>query len=117
MIVEKIDRNTQSSGEPGPFDCPVCLDLFHEPFTLICNHTFCSRCIKTWLSCHNTCPTCRRNADEKKPEKVTRAEFMAAQIKITLYQNPCVDILSCVGSISARWPYSPEYSVWKRSNC
>jgi hypothetical protein len=40
--------------------CSVCLDLFTEPMTTSCNHTFCAQCLLSWLGKGwNTCPMCR----------------------------------------------------------
>ena len=31
------------------FSCVVCQELFIEPVTLSCSHTFCSHCIESWV--------------------------------------------------------------------
>ncbi|KXJ19367.1 Tripartite motif-containing protein 2 [Exaiptasia diaphana] len=45
--------------------CAICNDIFTDPRTLPCLHTFCFKCIKSWNeACHKEmkrlrCPTCR----------------------------------------------------------
>uniref|UniRef100_A0A8C2G8P5 RING-type E3 ubiquitin transferase n=1 Tax=Cyprinus carpio TaxID=7962 RepID=A0A8C2G8P5_CYPCA len=41
--------------------CPVCLDIFLEPVTLPCMHTFCKPCFKETVDKSNMCcPLCRK---------------------------------------------------------
>jgi len=41
--------------------CSVCHHPFESPVsTDICGHTFCKKCIETWLLEQQTCPCCRR---------------------------------------------------------
>ncbi|XP_077306066.1 uncharacterized protein LOC143925374 [Lithobates pipiens] len=51
--------------------CLCCLDIFTDPVTLPCGHTYCMACItKTWENQHEreaSCPECRRSY-LKKPE-------------------------------------------------
>jgi len=39
--------------------CTLCFDLFYEPTTLRCGHTFCFECIQKSISRKNECPICR----------------------------------------------------------
>nr|XP_032834157.1 E3 ubiquitin/ISG15 ligase TRIM25-like [Petromyzon marinus] len=54
------------SMEERDFTCPVCLELFVDPVTLNCGHTFCSACIDRHWGTESaarggfTCPECRR---------------------------------------------------------
>ena len=43
--------------------CAICMDLFIEPLSLPCHHTFCKQCIyKHFALGSQTCPTCRAPA-------------------------------------------------------
>uniref|UniRef100_H0XTG7 Uncharacterized protein n=1 Tax=Otolemur garnettii TaxID=30611 RepID=H0XTG7_OTOGA len=66
--------------------CPVCLDLFTNPFTLFCGHTFCAKCIQTWASERQSskliCPLCRA-ATEKPPVE----EWQMRKLTLLLKQH------------------------------
>ena len=41
-------------------NCPICIEPIKKPLKLKnCNHSFCSKCITTWLTQANSCPCCR----------------------------------------------------------
>ena len=41
--------------------CAICHYPFQLPVTTnICGHTFCRKCIETWLASESSCPVCRR---------------------------------------------------------
>jgi len=45
--------------------CPICGDLFTDPKTIPCLHTFCKRCFEKWIESNkktafiSCCPLCR----------------------------------------------------------
>ncbi|CAF2836353.1 unnamed protein product [Rotaria sp. Silwood2] len=52
--------------------CPICLEIFHDPKVLDCQHTFCANCLKVHLSSSSSilrtpnaidCPVCRRRSN------------------------------------------------------
>jgi E3 ubiquitin-protein ligase RAD18 len=46
--------------------CQVCKDFFTTPMMTSCSHTFCSLCIRRYLSQEGKCPACRENDQEVK---------------------------------------------------
>jgi len=39
--------------------CPICLDVFKNPYSIGCSHLFCKKCIDKWLDENYNCPVCR----------------------------------------------------------
>src|SRR5438094_808901 len=46
--------------------CQVCKDFFTTPMITSCSHTFCSLCIRRYLSQEGRCPACRESDQEMK---------------------------------------------------
>ncbi|XP_028519772.1 E3 ubiquitin-protein ligase Midline-1-like, partial [Exaiptasia diaphana] len=59
------ELNTFAKDLEAQLTCAICNDIFTDPRTLPCLHTFCFKCIKSWNeACHKEmkrlrCPTCR----------------------------------------------------------
>ncbi|KAJ2796824.1 E3 ubiquitin ligase [Coemansia guatemalensis] len=45
--------------------CAVCLEMFSQPHSLACGHTFCQGCLLEWLSQRRQCPTCRASVSQR----------------------------------------------------
>ena len=39
-------------------ECPICTDIFDDPITTTCGHTFCKKCIKGLAGSRVRCPNC-----------------------------------------------------------
>ena len=56
---KNTSRDTKSVMDPE--NCPVCLDIFYEPFhALPCEHLFCKLCFKQICARNMPCPYCRQ---------------------------------------------------------
>ena len=47
------------------FTCAICHELFVKAHTLSCSHSYCERCISSWLKKCQQCPTCRKPIEGK----------------------------------------------------
>ncbi|XP_059197527.1 nuclear factor 7, ovary-like [Centropristis striata] len=47
--------------------CPVCQDIFKDPVTLSCYHSFCKDCLQSWWKDKETkeCPVCKRRSSKE----------------------------------------------------
>ena len=39
--------------------CSICLESIKQSKKIVCNHTFCKKCINKWYTISNKCPICR----------------------------------------------------------
>jgi E3 ubiquitin-protein ligase RAD18 len=61
--------------------CQVCKDFFNTPMITSCSHTFCSLCIRRYLSQEGRCPACRQNDTESKLRRNWVVEELVANFK------------------------------------
>ncbi|XP_052006809.1 E3 ubiquitin/ISG15 ligase TRIM25-like [Xyrauchen texanus] len=60
-----------SSDAQNPLNCPICLDMFKDPVTTSCGHSFCKGCINEYWNREFTqrgiynCPNCRKTFSHK----------------------------------------------------
>lgn len=59
FVDTKRTTRTHKSPNVNALTCSICTELFTEPCTLDCNHSFCKRCIEMWNREKHTCPLCR----------------------------------------------------------
>src|ERR1700754_4781284 len=58
--------------------CQVCKDFFTTPMMTSCSHTFCSLCIRRYLSQEGRCPACREADQEIKLRRNWAVEELVA---------------------------------------
>lgn len=61
--------------------CQVCKDFFNTPMITTCSHTFCSLCIRRYLSQEGRCPACRQNDSESKLRRNWVVEELVTNFK------------------------------------
>ncbi|KIW64739.1 DNA repair protein rad18 [Phialophora macrospora] len=61
--------------------CQVCKDFFTTPMMTSCSHTFCSLCIRRYLSQEGRCPACRESDQEVKLRRNWAVEELVTNFK------------------------------------
>ncbi|XP_028458685.1 nuclear factor 7, brain-like [Perca flavescens] len=53
------------------FCCSVCHEVFRDPVLLLCSHSFCKDCLKSWWAEKQTqeCPVCKRRSSKSEPPR------------------------------------------------
>ncbi|XP_056154900.1 calponin homology domain-containing protein DDB_G0272472-like [Lampris incognitus] len=59
-----------SGQSDDPLLCSICLDVFLQPVSLWCGHSFCRTCIKAHFQRRQTCPLCRQLIGRRKRDKL-----------------------------------------------
>ncbi|XP_072051918.1 E3 ubiquitin-protein ligase TRIM33-like [Amphiura filiformis] len=71
-------------------NCAICLDLFHDPRALPCQHGFCRECLEQCVASSKdkqtlVCPTCREEVKiSKEGVKVLPVHFLVSSLKDTV---------------------------------
>lgn len=67
--------------------CIICFDSYQKPTKILCGHTFCYECIKSWSSQSDKCPICRQQFSlEVKHNYNTRHNYHLHNKEIILNQ-------------------------------
>ena len=63
--------------------CAICTDVFTDPVSLSCQHTFCMRCIQQSLDAgHQNCPECRQHIRDRNFQINRLIKNMADQLRL-----------------------------------
>ncbi|XP_041935227.1 zinc-binding protein A33-like isoform X3 [Alosa sapidissima] len=65
--------------------CPICCDIFRDPVTLKCSHSFCQECLqKYWKDLEVLlCPVCRKNCSSEEPTLSLAFKSLCESLKRT----------------------------------
>ena len=71
--------------------CPICQEIFDDPFRITCGHTFCKKCITQWeKKSHNyKCPLCRDYYEPTYSGKDLLAQNMINDAYVTCLYKGC----------------------------
>ena len=62
------ENNSKEENILQDITCSICTNLFIQPFSISCGHTFCKTCITRWIKQRKICPICNSKII-KLPEK------------------------------------------------
>ncbi|EJW84767.1 hypothetical protein WUBG_04321 [Wuchereria bancrofti] len=68
------------------YDCPICFQLFREPYSTLCGHSFCRECISAHLERSLRCPVCSQGLDPRSGP-IVFPNFTAASIVDAIRRN------------------------------
>ncbi|XP_047461379.1 E3 ubiquitin-protein ligase TRIM39-like [Mugil cephalus] len=90
--------SSASPGEPSSLEkhitCSICMDLFEEPVTTVCGHSFCKNCVtKTFHINDSMCPLCKTHLS-KTPDVNIVLRDIVQQVKKTLQKDKVQEILA-----------------------
>lgn len=70
-------------------NCPICLEIIDNNFTILtcdCNCSYHTQCINTWLSKNNNCPSCNHKFKSKPMLKLS-TESRNENLKNAIYYD------------------------------
>ena len=95
MKSKKIRKDQRHFTEKGKIEkyltCPICQDIFDNPFRLTCGHTFCKNCLNQWerKSHNNLCPICREYYEKNYSGKDLIAQSIINDAIVTCIYKGC----------------------------
>lgn len=95
--MKKENKHHQQSGE----ECSICMEELDNGKNIAktnCGHSFCLSCLVRALKNNNTCPICRANIEEEKPQNTTaiRLDDCVELIKEEMDMFPYRDHLDAI---------------------
>lgn len=65
--VEELKTKAELGKEMENYLCTICIELLYEPVTCRCGHSYCQRCLQSWLKKSTSCPACRADLPAEVP--------------------------------------------------
>ncbi|KAL0480993.1 hypothetical protein AKO1_013646 [Acrasis kona] len=84
----EVQTNVLSTSEViDELECIICRETFLKPYTLQCSHTFCKKCINTWMKVRKSCPTCRKLLTRQPVYNMTLDKILRLVLKKMKFQE------------------------------
>lgn len=92
-------------------DCPICFEIFKDPVSLGCNHSFCSNCLQKFWGKNETqiCPVCKRKSSKDMPI----VNFALKQLADSFAARPKSETSQAAADLSAELVCSKHKEVKK----
>ncbi len=89
------------------YDCSICSEVFNNPYSTKCGHTFCKSCIDAWITRSADCPTCRAPVTKTFPNIFARQAIEARAKEVEQAAKPVVAAVEVTPPAKPIGPPSP----------
>lgn len=103
--------------------CSICVEIYEKPLLTLCDHMFCSNCIKRWLKEKSSCPICKTNLayldDSLRPAPIVIKNILGKlQLHCDFHDLGCEEIIRVDALVShtSKCKFRPKASVSQMFN-
>jgi E3 ubiquitin-protein ligase NRDP1 len=93
MKKKKITREQRLFTEKEKLEkyltCPICQDIFEDPYRITCGHTYCQKCLTQWEKTSKFCPLCRKIYNKRYSGRDLLAQTMINDAIVTCIYKGC----------------------------
>ena len=99
------------------FTCAICHELFVRPHTLSCSHSYCERCIISWMKRHQDCPTCRKPVEGKPIHSIALDNAVGKLVELRVENFAERSRKKNAGTNSVTKPGTKQYDCGTQTAC
>lgn len=102
-LSEKIsEEQVQPQSASRTLFCLICSCLMKSPISLPCGHTFCCKCLRSWMNVKLECPTCRGQIPSITLRKNITINDMIQEVPLKCPANLQCEKVTCKAHITVR---------------